>query len=185
MKWKDFLNPRSMLTPGIAGSVVMVIANTLWVEFMIPQKWSALLLSFLLIIPILVQFSATLIENVVYFLFNGLIIFALAVNSNFAGRKIHEIVTNPKSVAYFKSSSPSEFLSADEIKVMKVKGVQLALNSKHNTSTYGIYASDDTLQKDSLLAQNDNKDSEEKAKEQEDKSKSKNKEDRDFFQPWF
>ena len=42
-----------MLTPGVAGSVVMVIANTLYVEFLLPQKYTALILSFLLIIPII------------------------------------------------------------------------------------------------------------------------------------
>ncbi|WP_028373658.1 hypothetical protein [Legionella lansingensis] len=179
MKWKDFLNPRSMLTPGVAGSVVMVIANTMWVEFMIPQKWTALVLSFIIIIPILMQFAASFIENIIYFMFNGLIIFALAVNTNFAGRKLQDIVTSDKKaptqevVAAVKAPPSSLVLE-------KIHGMQLASNNQQDTATDGTQASGETSKKDSS-DQKDNKDSAEK----EAKNKSKNQEGREFFQPWF
>ena len=41
MEMNDFLNPKSMLTPGIAGSLIMAITNILWIEFVLPQKWVA------------------------------------------------------------------------------------------------------------------------------------------------
>ena len=90
MKINEFLNPKSMVTPSIAGGLIMVIANTLWITFTIPQKWSALILSFLLIIPILAKYSALFYEKVIYFIINGLTIFALAINTNFAGKTISE-----------------------------------------------------------------------------------------------
>lgn len=170
MEWKDFLNPRSMLTPGIAGSVVMVIANTMWLEFMIPQKWTALVLSFLIIVPILMQFGVSLLENIIYFMFNGLIIFALSVNTNFAGRKLQDIVASDQKapisevVSSPKSSPPSlaSFSSGGQTK--KMYGLQLALNDQQSTETGGNQA--------------DNKDS---SKQKE----SKNNEKRKFFEPWF
>ena len=44
----EFLNGESMITPGVAGALVIVISNTAFVEFGIPSKWSSLILSFLL-----------------------------------------------------------------------------------------------------------------------------------------
>lgn len=90
MKLNDFLNPRSMLTPGVAGMVIMGISNTLWVSFSIPKTWSSLLLSFLLAILVSRKFTAALYEKAIFIIFNTLIIFSLAVNTNFAGRKISE-----------------------------------------------------------------------------------------------
>lgn len=110
-----FLNPRSMLTPGVAGSVVMVIANTMWIEFMIPQKWTALVLSFLIIIPILMQFGVSLIENIIYFMFNGLIIFALSVNTNFAGRKLQDIVSRDQKVSVSEVVTSPKALAAEMV----------------------------------------------------------------------
>lgn len=104
-----------MLTPGIAGSVVMVIANTMWIEFMIPQKWTALVLSFLIIIPILMQFGVSLIENIIYFMFNGLIIFALSVNTNFAGRKLQDIVSRDQKVSVSEVVTSPKALPAEVV----------------------------------------------------------------------
>lgn len=174
MKWNDFLNPRSMLTPGVAGSVVMVIANTLWVEFLIPQKWTALILSFLLIIPILLKFSASWIENIIYFTFNGLIVFALAVNTNFAGRKIQEIT--------------SSYLTTNQA---FSKAINTALSSEPNTSLVSLintphFASNS----DGVIFAIKAKTAEEKQKkkieaEKDKKDKLKKQEKREFFEKWF
>ncbi|AWN74883.1 hypothetical protein LEAN103870_13000 [Legionella anisa] len=170
MEWKDFLNPRSMLTPGVAGSVVMVIANTMWIEFMIPQKWTALVLSFLIIIPILMQFGVSLIENIIYFMFNGLIIFALSVNTNFAGRKLQDIVSRDQKVSVSEVVTSPKALAAEMVffssegQIKKGYTMQLATNDQQSTATD---------------ANQDGKDKEST------KDKSKNKERREFFDPWF
>src|SRR3990167_6456798 len=132
-----------MLTPGIAGSIVMVIANTLWLEFMIPQKWTALILSFLLIIPILIRFSASYVENAIYFTFNGLIVFALAVNSNFAGRKLQEIAASDK----------------------KMNGIQLASNSDQSI----LIRVSENNQQDSTQKENKKSEGKDKKKRSKDK----------------
>ena len=44
----DFLKPESMVTPGIAGGITMVISNTLWVQFALERRWTGLVLSFAL-----------------------------------------------------------------------------------------------------------------------------------------
>ena len=45
---EEFLQPKAMLTPGIAGGVTMLIANALWVAFSLPPRWTSLALSSLL-----------------------------------------------------------------------------------------------------------------------------------------
>lgn len=164
-----------MLTPGVAGSVVMVIANTLWLEFMIPQKWTALFLSFLFIIPILLKFSASFIENIIYFTFNGLIVFALAVNTNFAGKKLQEINTSDLKVVAqqfvkFKASHASTPTTLD---IQVNHNLQFASNSTQGNSSdaSGNNQSDSSKNKD-------NKDN----KEKKDKPK---QDDRQFFDSWF
>jgi hypothetical protein len=175
MKWNDFLNPRSMLTPGIAGSVVMVIANTLWIEFMLPQKWTALALSFLLIIPILIKFSANIVENVIYFTFNGLIVFALAVNTNFAGRTLQNIAQEDKSPLVAQLSTA---LKASHTSTIPVTGneVQLASNDDSKTSTNAT-----SVRRENNKEQPDEQDKDKKAK----KKKLTDPKNREFFGEWF
>lgn len=45
----DFLNPKSMITPGMAGALVMFLSNAICFQFPeIAPRWAALLLSFVL-----------------------------------------------------------------------------------------------------------------------------------------
>lgn len=154
MKVKDFVNPRSMLTPGVAGSLVMLIANTLWVQFIVPQKWSALLLSFLLIIPIVIKYPTSLFEKIIYFIFNGLIIFALAINTNFAGGKIADFVSDSKM-------TDMGFISE------KMPVIQLAMNSNQPI----------------VIADNSTTDTNEKPSDPTDEETT-SKPKRDFFGAW-
>lgn len=73
----DFLNPASMLTPGFAGAVAMMISNTLVHAFGLPPAWSALVLSFLLGSIVWVA-SVSLLRGAVYYVLNSLIIFSVA-----------------------------------------------------------------------------------------------------------
>lgn len=82
---KDFVNPKSMLTPGVAGGLTMAITNTLYAQFGMSQKYTGLILSFLFA---LIVFNATGIsrwQRAVYFILNGLIIFSVAVGTNAVG----------------------------------------------------------------------------------------------------
>jgi len=66
---KEFLNPKSMLTPGIAGGVTMMISNTLWFQFELPQKWTALTISFLLGLMVVVA-KAPAWQRLVFWVLN-------------------------------------------------------------------------------------------------------------------
>lgn len=185
VKLTDFLNPRSMLSPGVAGSLVMLVANTLWVQFMVPQKWSALALSFLLIIPVLIRFSATIFENVIYFIFNGLIVFALAVNTNFVGAKIQEITMSGEQASLdtqkintaLKNSLMVASTSTDQ-KINKINHIQLANNDDSTIANLGLAANNRKNGKTDFSKQTEKK-SEEKHNNE------KNKKDRNFFGKWF
>jgi hypothetical protein len=83
MNTNDFLNPTSMLTPGIAGAMTTGLALPLVLSFELKYKWVALLLS--LIISYLVvsdhDWKLSKIKGVVYWLLNGLIIFSVSVGA--------------------------------------------------------------------------------------------------------
>ena len=81
-----FLNSRSMLTPGVAGAVTMLIANTLYVQFSMPPKWTALGLGFALGLLVFGDRSIALWQRGLCYLLNSLIIFSMAVGANAAGQ---------------------------------------------------------------------------------------------------
>ena len=83
---EEFLQPKAMLTPGIAGGVTMLIANALWVAFSLPPRWTALVLSFLLGLLVFVATPrAPLWQRAVYYLLNSLIIFSVSIGTNSVG----------------------------------------------------------------------------------------------------
>ncbi len=82
---EEFLQPKSMLTPGIAGGVTMLIANALWVAFSLPPRWTSLVLSFLLGLLVFVATRVPLWQRAVYYLLNSLIIFSVSIGTNYVG----------------------------------------------------------------------------------------------------
>ena len=82
---EEFLQPKAMLTPGIAGGVTMLIANALWVAFSLPPRWTSLVLSFLLGLIVFVATTVPLWQRAVYYLLNSLIIFAVSIGTNYVG----------------------------------------------------------------------------------------------------
>jgi len=85
-KVDEFLQPKAMLTPGIAGGVTMLIANALWVAFSLPPRWTSLLLSFVLGLLVFVTTTRVpLWQRSVYYLLNSLIIFAVSIGTNYVG----------------------------------------------------------------------------------------------------
>lgn len=94
---KEFLNAKSMITPGIAGGIITVISNTCFTQFNIPSKWSALVLSFLLALIVVALTAAALWQRAILWLFNSLIIFSTAVGANQSTAKIaNQLSPEPK-----------------------------------------------------------------------------------------
>jgi hypothetical protein len=98
-KLKDFLNPKSMLTPGIAGGITMMIANTLWVQFELPQKWTALTVSFLLGFLILLARETPIWQRIIYYILNSLIIFSVGAGTNTIGTGFSKPAAQPSKHA--------------------------------------------------------------------------------------
>ena len=86
VKVEEFLQPKAMLTPGIAGGVTMLIANALWVAFSLPPRWTSLALSFLLgLLVFVTKGGVPLWQRAVYYLLNSLIIFSVSIGTNYVG----------------------------------------------------------------------------------------------------
>ena len=84
-KVEEFLQPKAMLTPGIAGGITMLIANALWVAFGLPPRWTSLVLSFLLGLLAFVGTKIPLWQRAVYYLLNSLVIFSVSIGTNYVG----------------------------------------------------------------------------------------------------
>ena len=85
---KEFLQPNSMLTPGIAGGVVTLIANTLWVQFALPAKWVALTISVIISFIVIKEVTGNLYLKATYLVLNALIIFSVSMGANKAGNEL-------------------------------------------------------------------------------------------------
>lgn len=78
---QEFINPKSMLTPGVAGSLMMFLVNGIAFQFPeISLRWLALILS--LLIGAIVWFSETggksvVLQKAVYWILNSLVIFVV------------------------------------------------------------------------------------------------------------
>ena len=74
-----------MITPGVAGALVLVISNTAFTQFGIPAKWSSLILSFLLGTLVFAGTVAAQWQKGLLYLLNSAIIFSVAVGTNQVG----------------------------------------------------------------------------------------------------
>jgi len=85
-KVEEFLQPKAMLTPGIAGGVTMLIANALWVAFSLPPRWTSLVLSFLVgLLVFVAKGGVPAWQRAVYYVLNSLIIFSVSIGTNYVG----------------------------------------------------------------------------------------------------
>jgi hypothetical protein len=87
----EFLTPEAMFTPGVAGAFTMMITNALGTNFQTPRAWTALLLSFVFGLLVLVSDKRRLIKGVFYVL-NSLVIFCVASGTNGIGVAQREAV---------------------------------------------------------------------------------------------
>jgi hypothetical protein len=99
IQFSDFLNPASMLTPGLAGALAMMISNALFHAFGLNAAYTALALSFLLGTIVWVA-TAALLARCIYYVFNSLIIFSVAFGTNSFG-----LTTNAPTIAFNLSTA--------------------------------------------------------------------------------
>jgi hypothetical protein len=78
---RDFLNPNSMLTPGLAGGMTMLITNTVCQWFPLKPAEVGLAVSFMFGLLVLAM-AAPWWKRGVYYLLNSLIIFCVAAGAS-------------------------------------------------------------------------------------------------------
>jgi hypothetical protein len=82
----NFLNPRSVLTPGVAGAFTMMITNAVAANFGLPPFYSALAISALLALVVFLRAKRDhWYQRVLCMVLNSAVIFAIAVGTNQAG----------------------------------------------------------------------------------------------------
>ena len=83
LKLNEFLNPRSMLTPGAAGGLTMFISGNLWVRLSWPQEPTALAISFAFgLLSVVQEKNISLLERIIYCALNTLFIFAISFTAH-------------------------------------------------------------------------------------------------------
>lgn len=83
--FNEFLNPKSMLTPGIAGSLTTLFTNTLAAQFGCPPNYTGLVISFVFGLIVFAATSTALWLRLVFWIFNSLFIFSIAIGTNQVG----------------------------------------------------------------------------------------------------
>lgn len=82
---REFLNPKSMLTPGVCGGITMLITNTLVAQFGAPANYTGLIISCVLGGIVFASTAAVWWLRGIYWVLNSLIIFSIALGSNQIG----------------------------------------------------------------------------------------------------
>lgn len=108
VKAGDFLHPNSMLTPGIAGATVMLITNTLFLNFNCEPKYTALSLSFLFGFIVLIESKHSFILKSIYYCINSLVIFTVAAGSSVAGSSLTAVNQSQTSALSFISPAEAQ-----------------------------------------------------------------------------
>lgn len=99
MSKDGFFNPKSMLTPGIAGLAITGIGNSLWDKFPLLREeifYIILGLSFLIVVPIVINYQAKYWEKGIYIIFNTLLVFSISCGSNSIGNNIEKSIYHNK-----------------------------------------------------------------------------------------
>jgi hypothetical protein len=81
----SFIDAKSMLTPGVAGTIVMLVTNALANNFSLPGKWVALVLSFVCGLLVFGDRKLRVGPRIAFYVLNSLIVFATAIGANGIG----------------------------------------------------------------------------------------------------
>lgn len=117
----EWLNPKSMTTPGVAGGLTLMITNTLGSSFGAPLAWTALAISALFGLVVLVT-NAPIWQRSVFWILNSLIIFCVAMGSNTTGTGLapragsNNTAIQSDRGAFKTSSDPQSFFKAWEFR---------------------------------------------------------------------
>jgi hypothetical protein len=108
---EDYLNAKSMVTPGVAGGLVMLISNTCASQFNLAPRWTALVLSGLLGLLVVCILTAPLWQKGLLWVFNALIIFSMAMGTNHAAVTLQEEPPSKHTGPIYSTPSPEPFAS--------------------------------------------------------------------------
>jgi len=138
LRVEEFLNPRSMVTPGVAGGLTMIIANSITYHFHIKLAFVGLFVSCLFSLIAIYSAKMDIFQRLVFFVLNSLVIFAMALGSNAAGINILSEKQKPPA-GVFKEGSlimPYFISEADAKENRFGKGVELIRGSGQDVFTY-------------------------------------------------
>ncbi len=102
--FQQFLTPEAMLTPGIAGSLTMMITNALAQNFGAPRAWAGIGLSFVFGLLVLVS-SKSLVQRAVFYVLNSLVIFCVAAGASGIGASTHVEALLPIGPAFAQTKT--------------------------------------------------------------------------------
>jgi choline-glycine betaine transporter len=123
-QFQDFLNPRSMLTPGFAGGLTVLINNALAGAFGLPGNYlgySALAISALFATLVLTA-GVPLIQRIVFYVLNTLIIFCVAMGSNSTVRELRNTSATTALMLVAPAYAGSTFTSPGQV-LQNVEGI--------------------------------------------------------------
>jgi hypothetical protein len=103
----QFLTPEAMLTPGVAGSLTMMITNALTLNFAMPRAWVGLGLSFIFGLLVLVT-ARNLLQKAVFYVLNSLVIFCVAAGANGIGTGASQRVSLSLTMTAFAQDISSD-----------------------------------------------------------------------------
>ena len=92
MTMKEFVNPKSMLTPGVAGGIAMLIANSLWLQFSLEPRWTGLILSFMFGLLVFAAIEIAWWQRIIYWFLNSLLIFSIGFSAHAVGSESRHVV---------------------------------------------------------------------------------------------
>jgi len=119
----DFLNPKSMTTPGACAGIVMLITNALANQFSLPTAWTGIVLSFLLGFIVFAAENITRLEKSIYYVVNSLIIFATAFGMTTVGAGKLNIaqLTNIFSPSTVYAQNNSNDIVIEKLKILRIR----------------------------------------------------------------
>jgi hypothetical protein len=124
--FSEFLNPKSMLTPGFAGGLTLLITNSVVAALGIPldyRGYTALGIS-ALFGALVVASGIPLLQRIVFQVLNTLIIFCVAMGSNATVNRIQEDRNSQGGITAFILSSPAYAQTASQREVLQdVQGI--------------------------------------------------------------
>lgn len=178
---KDFLNPNSMLTPGIAGSITMMIANALWINFGLEPKYTALMLCLLLGLVVLAELKVPLWQKPVYYIINVLIIFSVSAGTNVVG-----MTANNTDLASQTTPVAEEQLAVS-VRSSNISGffINSAMADEDEESSKKLTSKDNKFRHNTKKAAPAKEETTKITKSKQQPSEKSNRKSRKFFQSWF